>query len=392
MIDTMQKRLLIEGWRFIPHSYALVAQSHSLCVLRRGDIDLRFRDLPYYYPGWRRTRNVFPLADEQLLHEIRSADHAYAPHVTLRICAGALDVSTAVTGKKVVFTTPEFRILTQEHLAGLNSPAEIPDSVDFLTPSRWAALAFERFGISQDRVHVVPHGIDPTILYPDLAARLRSRRSLGTENAFVFMSVGAMTRNKGMDLLLRAFARVAETESDVRLVLKGADALYESKEFLRQQLADLPTSAREVVADRLIYNGNTFSARTMGDFLRAADCYVSPYRAEAFNMPVLEAAGCGVPVICTSGGATDEFTDQSFARRIESRLMGTSLDVAQPGDYLEPNLDHLTSLMLAAVRNREDTWALGAIGAQHVLQHYTWSAVTDVLLEHLILGGADPDG
>src|SRR5450755_1601320 len=88
----MQKRLLIEGWRFIPHSYALVAQAHSICLLQRGDIDLRFRDLPYYYPAWRRTRNIFPPADEEVLQEIRNPDDAYAPDVTLRICAEPLDV------------------------------------------------------------------------------------------------------------------------------------------------------------------------------------------------------------------------------------------------------------------------------------------------------------
>jgi len=195
-----------------------------------------------------------------------------------------------------------------------------------------------------------------------------------------------MTTNKGMDLLLQAFARVAETESDVRLVLKGADALYQSKEYLREQLDDLPTAVRESVTRRLIYIGNTFSARTMGDFLRAADCYVSPYRAEAFNMPVLEAAGCGVPVICTSGGPTDEFTEPSFARRIDSRAMQTSTDVTQAGNYLEPDLDHLTYLMRTAVRNRNEARVQGAVAAQHVLQHYTWSAVTDVLLEQLMPG------
>ena len=43
-----RKRLLVEGWRFIPHSYALVAQAHCLSLLRRNDVELRFRDLPFH--------------------------------------------------------------------------------------------------------------------------------------------------------------------------------------------------------------------------------------------------------------------------------------------------------------------------------------------------------
>ena len=181
----------------------------------------------------------------------------------------------------------------------------------------------------------------------------------------------------------RRLPKVAATDPDVRLVLKGTDALYQSQDYVRKDLDRLPAAARELVIRRLIYNGNTFSARTMGDFLRAADCYVSPYRAEGFNMPVLEASACGVPVICTSGGPTDEFTAPSFARRIDSRPSRIQLDVAHPGDYLEPDLPHLTELMRAAARNRDDTQAHGPVAAGHASARYTWDAVTDLLLDAL---------
>jgi hypothetical protein len=179
----MQGRLLIEGWRFIHHSYALVAQAHSLCLLQRGDIDLRFRDLPYYYPSWRRTRNLFAPADEKALQDMRGIDDAFAPDATLTMRAGPIDVAIPATGGKFVFTTPEFRILTQEHLGGLRTAADVPAAVEFLTPSRWGALAFERFGIARDRVHVVPHGIDPAVLFPDAPARERSRNCATTSCA-----------------------------------------------------------------------------------------------------------------------------------------------------------------------------------------------------------------
>ncbi len=40
---------------------------------------------------------------------------------------------------------------------------------------------------------------------------------------------------------------------------------------------------------------------------RACDVLVHPYRGEGFAMPVLEAMACGLPVIVTGGGPTDEF-------------------------------------------------------------------------------------
>ena len=46
----------------------------------------------------------------------------------------------------------------------------------------------------------------------------------------------------------------------------------------------------------MIYTGGTYSCDKMADLYRAADVYAAPYRAEGFNLPVLEAAACGVPV------------------------------------------------------------------------------------------------
>ena len=44
----------------------------------------------------------------------------------------------------------------------------------------------------------------------------------------------------------------------------------------------------------------------MANLMRAADCYVSPYRAEGFNMPVLEAMACGTPVLTSNSSALPE--------------------------------------------------------------------------------------
>ena len=379
----MSKRLLIEGWRFLPHSYALVAQSHCLCLLQRDDVELRFADLPYHDGAWRRTRGVFTPAQEEALAALRPPEADFAPEATFTLRPERPDFSAPRTGRRFAFGTAEYRLLTEQNRGGLRSAAQVPETVSVVTPSRWPALAFERFGLASERVHVVPHGVDPTVFRPDAAARKTMRETLGVQDAFVYLSVGAMTWNKGLDVLLAAFARVAETEPQARLLLKGADALYPSREFVQELLDDLPAKARETVASRLIYKGETYSARMMADLLRAADACVSPYRAEGFNMPVLEAAGCGVPLICTAGGATDEFTDESFARRIRSSPARRALSPTEFGDYLEPDLDHLVELMRQALRERGAGADMGAAGATHVARNFTWERVTERLVEVL---------
>jgi glycosyltransferase involved in cell wall biosynthesis len=373
-------KLLVQGWRFIHHSYALVAQAHSVCLLRRGDVELRFQDLPFPAPDWQPSRGILDPDDERALAELRGPDASFAPEVTLRF---ARDFAPPPSGRAFVFDTPEFRALRPGVMRKLRAGAGAADRVHMLVPSRWAAEGYLRFGIAPERVHVVPHGVDPRVLHPDPERRAEARRRLGADESFVFMSVGAMTDNKGIDLLLRAFARVAQSQADVRLVLKGADDLYASRNSVQRALEALSTADRQAAASRIVYLGDRRSARDMADLLRAADVYVSPYLAEGFNLPVLEAAACGVPVICTAGGATDDFTAPSYAWRIRARTEVVRTDMGFVGELLQPDPEHLAELMGEAARERDNAGRMGAAGAAHVARSFTWDRVTGLLMSAL---------
>ena len=136
----------------------------------------------------------------------------------------------------------------------------------------------------------------------------------------------------------------------------------------------------------MIYTGGTYSCSKMADLYRAADVYATPYRAEGFNLPVLEAAACGVPVICTSGGPTDDFIDPASCGLIRSRLDRPRLSGDLVGDALAPDPEHLFELMSAAAL-QPDAWrAMGKRGAAHVHRHFSWSTVTDRLVSCLFAG------
>ena len=380
----MQRRLLVEGWRFIHHSYALVAQAHCLCLLRRGDIDLRFRDYPYYYTDWKATGGIVDAEPQGALAAMRPPEAAFLPEATFSMRAEQSDFSPPRSGRKFVFGTPEHRVLSQRQRGGLATAAELADTIDIITPSRWCALAYERFGLAPERIHVVPHGVDRDVLRADVGRRAAARVALEIEDhEQVFLSVGAMTPNKGIDLLFAAFARLAARRPGVRLVLKGADDLFPSRDMVKAALNELPPGEREIVLRRMIYTGSTYSSRKMADLYRAADVYVAPYRAEGFNLPVLEAAACGVPVICTSGGPTDEFTDASFCGRIRSTPERWTSSEDWVGDALSPDVDHLVELMTGAARDPDAWRAMGERGADHVHRNLGWETVTEVLVARL---------
>jgi glycosyltransferase involved in cell wall biosynthesis len=375
---------VVEGWRFIPHSYAVVNQWQLLALSRRDDINLRVRDIPYFNPAWKRVSGLFDAGQEAALSTLPVADEGAFRHATLRITF-PYNFLPAARGRTAVFATAEYGVVPPSYLTGSRDIAKLAQKQghDFLliSPSRWSIEGFVRLGLRSDQVALIPHGVDTNIYRPEAESRATAREKLGL-SGFVFLHVSTMTGNKGIDALLRAFARVAQKDSGAVLLLKGADGLYNSKGLVQAHFARLAVHDQHLIASRLIYLGNTFSMERMATLYRAADAYVTPYRAEGFNIPALEAAASGLPVICTSGGSTDDFVRDSFARKIRSRPLLTRLENVD-GHLLEPDVDHLADLMLEVIENAAWREAAAIAGPQHVASRYTWDIVTRLLTDAL---------
>ena len=93
---------------------------------------------------------------------------------------------------------------------------------------------------------------------------------------------------KGADLLLEAFARVANRDADLHLVMAGPD---------QQGLQSaLQTQAQNLgIAERVTWTGMLRGELKWGAF-RAASVFVLPSHQENFGIVVAEALACGVPV------------------------------------------------------------------------------------------------
>jgi glycosyltransferase involved in cell wall biosynthesis len=382
-----QKTLIVEGWRFIAHSYALVNQWQLLALSRRADVAVRIADLPFHGRRWKMQAGLFEPEAERILQAFETAQPGDRADVTLRI-SFPLDFSLSSSRRTAVFGTLESQVIRKELLSDAQAYEKLqrtppPAELMAVTPSRWSAEGFYKSGFKPEQVVIVPHGVETGIFHPMPELRHLIRGRIGiAEDAFVFLSVGAMTGNKGIDILLRAFAAICRRFPQARLVLKGMDPLYTSRSFLTKNLQTVPAEDRQRVIERLLYFGKSLPLGKMALLYQAADAYVSPYRAEGFNMPVLEAAACGLPVICTRGGATDDFVTDAFARTIESKKIAAPRD-GESLSRLEPDLDHLIAVMASAVEDRAWRERAGLAGPSHVRAHYTWDRVADRLVNGL---------
>jgi glycosyltransferase involved in cell wall biosynthesis len=381
-------QIIVEGWRFIYHSYCVANQFQLLEMLSRPEIEIFHRDRPYVDPAWETKTSLFDRPIERLLRGIPSPFPNQSADVTLRMyCPWNFAASTSP--ETWVFAATEWGIITNTVLEaiGVKSIAETPvnSEAKIITPSAWSKAGLIRSGVQPDRIAIVPLGADTSIYYPPSESERRSlRQTFGWSDYFIFLNIGGQTDRKGIRPLLKAFAAVVDKYPQARLVLKGSELFYPSRDEIAEASRVVLSDAEKAkVLPRLIYTGNQLSFAQIAQLYQAADAYVSPYLAEGFNLPVLEAAACGLPVICTAGGPTDDFTRSDFALPIESKL--TAVDFH--GEHLlilAPEWKHLNQLMQAVIEQPEFVAKARIVGPRFVAENFTWKHAVDKLLDVIL--------
>ncbi len=376
-------KVIVEGWRFLPHSYAVVSQSICLALLDRN-VDLFYRDIKPFRPNWSPVRGLMSSEEEARIAAIPAAPDNIAADAVFR-CVFPYDLTPSPRGRTFVQMTAELGRMPDQCMSlgtSLDRAHKNGDAI-IVTPSEYCREGLAVSGADPERIAVVAHGTNTALFSPASSIeRANVRRQLGWTDRFVFMNVGSMTENKGLDILLKSFAAVAQREPSAILLLKGLDGLYQSSGIVGTMLARL--GIRDpAICGRIVYHGAAISQKDLAQLYRAADAYVSPYLAEGFNMPVLEAASCGLPVICTTGGPTDEFTTAKFAQYIRSHRTRSRWGI---GNNLEPDVSHTVELMTAVLHDRAFCDQAREAGPDHVRRHLTWGHAAEHMLD--IFSGA----
>ncbi len=142
-------------------------------------------------------------------------------------------------------------------------------------------------------------GRRPTVIAPGVRTAAFAPATRTTSPTILFAS--AMRREKGLDVLLRAFAKVAASRPEVRLVLCGpgdpAWAFAAADDVLAHHRA------------RVDVVGPGLPGELPGRY-SAAHLTVLPSRNEAFGLVLAESLASGTPVVgCAGGGADDIVVD-----------------------------------------------------------------------------------
>jgi len=152
-----------------------------------------------------------------------------------------------------------------------------------------------RYRVSLDRIKVTPAGLDPRFRPAAGAAVARVRERYGLREAYV-LHVGINKPHKNLRRLVEAYARCAASRPE-RLVLAGPED---------PRYADVREAVRyHGLEGRVSMLGWVDEADLPALYTGATAC-VLPSLHEGFGLPVLEAMGCGTPVLCS---ATSSFPE-----------------------------------------------------------------------------------
>jgi glycosyltransferase involved in cell wall biosynthesis len=183
-------------------------------------------------------------------------------------------------------------------------------------------------GLPDERIVVIPNGVDTDTFRPDASRRAEVRRALALrDDALVMISVANLIPYKGHDVLFEALAKVAPSLPESwRLLCVGRDDGI--------GVALESTARRLGIADNVTFLG---PRHDVPELLSASDLALLCSDEEGFPNAALEAMASQLPMVATRVGGTveavvDGVTGLLVPPRMPSALAEAALRLATDAD------------------------------------------------------------
>ena len=197
-------------------------------------------------------------------------------------------------------------------------------------------------GISAEKITIIANGIDPdNYNVTNNVSEIKQTLGIPTDK-LVVGTLGSLTVEKGINVGLRAFARVSSQLPNLHLLVVGSGEEQESLEALKNELG--------------LVGSVTFAGRRedVSHILNAMDIFMLPSLNEGLPMALLEAMASRNAIVATTVGDVPKVV------------------TGQCGLLVEPNnVDALSDALLAIAKNSDALAKYGAAARQRVIDDFS---------------------
>lgn len=194
-----------------------------------------------------------------------------------------------------------------------------------------------RLGVPQDRLAVIPNGVDVERYSPGLS---RLKTELDARRLFVYQ--GRIATEKNVESLLKAWKQADMGEGSKLAIVGSGPLAHTLMPFYGSDLG-------------IIWLGFIADEQRRIEILRGADIFILPSLVEGLSLSLLEAMACGAACLATDAGADGEVLDNGAGVVLSTQRVSTQLQTLLPMFRDHPELTAL----------------LGRKARQRVLDRYT---------------------
>ena len=255
-------------------------------------------------------------------------------------------VKTASSG-----VTSDIRQLKQVLLGGLQLRYLLKNMDCLVSVSRFGGKEFIEVGFPRSQIEYIPNGVaSPS----DGKANFGQMRRVITN--------ARLSKEKGIDILLKAWANIVEVEKNVKLIILGDGPLAGELKKLCRTLG---------VTESVEFTG---MVQIPTEYLKEADLFVLPSRSEGLSNALLEAMSYGLPCIATNVGGNVELAGEDRC----AKIMPGKFIIARNGLLVNSeDVEGISEAMLYLIRNGIEREELGNKGRLHIQENYSIDLIAD---------------
>ncbi len=202
---------------------------------------------------------------------------------------------------------------------------------------------FKQIGYPESRISYIPNGVDSPV-----------QEKVTYHQVSQAITITRLSQEKGVDVLLKAWAEVIREQKNLKLLILGSGPLGPELKRLSNFLG---------IAESVDFVGSIQDAR---NYLKESDLFVLSSRSEGMSNALLEAMSYGIPCVATRVGGNSELLGGDEDTRIDGYQVGRNGLLVDSNDARG-----LSKAILYFIRNEPLREEMGRRARRFIQENYS---------------------